>query len=134
MICSTVAYLVAEEMYPNSIYDRLLELDGINIPKSISESVDIKNIPCAKVMQKKLDTISYEASIEDALLAFKTSNHNELPVVKNKKIVGLLSREDLIKNASESNAKTIEKIYKKNPNCIIVSGLIGIVWVSILIP
>ncbi len=118
MICSTVAYLVAEEMYPNSIYDRLLELDGINIPKSISESVDIKNIPCAKVMQKKLDTISYEASIEDALLAFKTSNHNELPVVKNKKIVGLLSREDLIKNASESNAKTIEKIYKKNPICV----------------
>ena len=115
MICSTVAYLVAEEIYKDSIYDRLLELEGIAIPKSLSESVNISNITCAQVMQKKLDTIQVNATIVEALNLFKTIDHSELPVIDNKKLVGLLAREDIIKAATIENNDTINKIYKKNP-------------------
>ena len=66
-------------------------------------------------MQKKLDTIQVNATIVEALNLFKTIDHSELPVIDNKKLVGLLAREDIIKAATIENNDTINKIYKKNP-------------------
>jgi|AGTN01.2.fsa_nt_gi Predicted transcriptional regulator, contains C-terminal CBS domains len=65
-----------------------------NLQKSIH---DIGQTPVKDVMTKDVITIAPENDVEDAAAVMVRYNINRLPVVKNKKLVGIIARNDIIK-------------------------------------
>lgn len=94
MISCVTSYLVGEQLFGASLYDRLLMLKGINLEKKISSSHPWLNHKVATVMQTKVETLSANMTIEAALEVFYRSKHGGFPVLENGKLVGILSHRD----------------------------------------
>ncbi|WP_224095400.1 chloride channel protein [Nostoc sp. MS1] len=105
MIVSVVAYLVAEKIDKRSIYDLLLEWKGIHITKEPSIEGILGQLNAADVMQGRVETLSSQMSIEEALQAFSNSAHHNFPVLENGKIVGIVTQKDLVNTGSQHLGK-----------------------------
>ncbi|WP_293343278.1 chloride channel protein [Microcoleus sp. CAWBG58] len=110
MICSVVAYLVAEKVDSGSLYDRLLEFSGIHLTKDKPAVDGLSDLYAANVMQRRVETLSSQLTFDEVIQAFSRSHHRGFPVVENGKLVGIISQTDLAK-ASEQNlsGKTLLK-------------------------
>ncbi|MEG3860430.1 chloride channel protein [Microcoleus sp. herbarium12] len=110
MICSVVAYLVAEKVDSGSLYDRLLEFNGIQLTKTKPVTDTLSDLLAANVMQRRVETLSSVLTFDEVIQAFSRSSHRGFPVVENGKLVGIISQTDLAK-ASEQNlsGKTLLK-------------------------
>lgn len=110
MICSVVAYLVAEKVDSGSLYDRLLECNGIQLTKAKPATDTLSDLIAANVMQRRVETLSSLLTFDEVMQAFSRSHHRGFPVVENGKLVGIISQTDLAK-ASEQNlsGKTLLK-------------------------
>jgi CBS domain-containing protein len=65
-----------------------------NLQRSVQ---DIGSTPVKDVMTKDVITIGPENDIEDAAAVMLKYDVNRLPVVKNKKLLGIIARNDIIK-------------------------------------
>ncbi|OKH37504.1 chloride channel protein [Calothrix sp. HK-06] len=95
MIGSVVAYLVAEKILPGSLYDRLLELNGIHLEKEASKEGFLAQISADDVMQRRVETLSSQMSLDEAIQTFSDSQHRNFPVVENGKVVGIVTQKDI---------------------------------------
>jgi|AGSF01.1.fsa_nt_gi Chloride channel protein EriC len=102
MICSVVAYLVAENVDSGSLYDRLLELKGIQLTKDKPAVDALSDLYAANVMQRQVETLSSLMTFDEVMQAFSRSTHRGFPVVDTGKLVGIVSQTDLA-NASNRN-------------------------------
>ena len=102
MICSVVAYLVAEKVDSGSLYDRLLDFNGIQLTKAKPATDTLSDLIAANVMQRRVETLSSLLTFDEVMQAFSRSHHRGFPVVENGKLVGIISQTDLAK-ATERN-------------------------------
>jgi chloride channel protein, CIC family len=102
MICSVVAYLVAEKVDSGSLYDRLLEFNGIYLTKDKPAVDALSDLYAANVMQRQVETLSSQLTFDEVMQAFSRSTHRGFPVVDAGKLVGIVSQTDLA-NASKHN-------------------------------
>uniref|UniRef100_UPI00187E6A41 chloride channel protein n=1 Tax=Microcoleus sp. LEGE 07076 TaxID=915322 RepID=UPI00187E6A41 len=102
MICSVVAYLVAEKVESGSLYDRLLEFNGIQLTKDKPAVDALSELHAANVMQRRVETLSSGLTFDEVMQAFSRSHHRGFPVVDGGKLVGIVSQTDLA-NASKRN-------------------------------
>ncbi|MEK0193536.1 MAG: CBS domain-containing protein [Oscillatoriales cyanobacterium] len=102
MICSVVAYLVAEKVDSGSLYDRLLELKGIQLTKDKPAVDALSDLYAANVMQRQVETLSSQLTFDEVMQAFSRSTHRGFPVVEAGKLVGIVSQSDLA-NAKQRN-------------------------------
>jgi CIC family chloride channel protein len=95
MIGSVTAYLVAESIYGGSIYKHLLDWNGINL--QTSEAIDhrLSGLTAADIMQRRVETLSSQISLDEAIQAFSRSHHRGFPVVDEGKLVGIVTQTDL---------------------------------------
>ncbi|MBE9094017.1 chloride channel protein [Tychonema sp. LEGE 07203] len=100
MICSVVAYLVAEKVDSGSLYSRLLELNGIQLTKDKPAVDALSDLHAANVMQRRVETLSSLLTFDEVMQAFSRSHHRGFPVVDGGKLVGIVSQTDLA-NASK---------------------------------
>lgn len=100
MIGSVSACLVAEQLAPGSLYDRLLEWKGIHLEKEPSHDGVWAKLSAANVMQRRVETLSSSMSLDEAVQAFSHSLHHSFPVVEDGKVVGIISQKDLANIAS----------------------------------
>jgi chloride channel protein, CIC family len=70
MIGSVVAYLVAEQLFPDSIYQHLLTRKGINIARPDLVDRRWEGLIAADIMQRRVETLSSQMTIDDAIQAF----------------------------------------------------------------
>ena len=61
----------------------------------IPKNLDPKNTKISKIMTKNVETISPKKTTLDAIHIMKSKGFRHLPVVENKKIIGILSMRDL---------------------------------------
>ncbi|MEH2156485.1 chloride channel protein [Nostoc sp.] len=117
MIVSVVAYLVAEKIDPRSLYDLLLEWKGIHITKEPSTEGLLAQLSAADVMQRRVETLSSQMSADEAVQAFSHSHHRNFPVLKNGKVVGIVTQKDLVSIASQQlgGDTTISEIMTPEP-------------------
>ncbi|MEH2106961.1 chloride channel protein [Nostoc sp.] len=117
MIVSVVAYLVAEKIDPRSLYDLLLEWKGIHITKEPSTEGLLAQLSAADVMQRRVETLSSQMSADEAVQAFSHSQHRNFPVLKNGKVVGIVTQKDLVNIASQQlgGDTTISEIMTPEP-------------------
>ena len=102
MICSVVAYLVAEKVDSGSLYDRLLEFNGIQLTKEKPAVDALSDLYAANVMQRQVETLSSLLTFDEVMQAFSRSTHRGFPVVEAGKLVGIISQTDLA-NAKNRN-------------------------------
>lgn len=105
MIACSIASFVGDKILPESLYDRLMVWNGINLRtqdedgKDADEESDTERaltLKAVDVMKYAPDqTISSQTPIADALNMFKASTLRGLPVVDKGKLVGVLSQNDL---------------------------------------
>lgn len=106
MMSSVVAYLVAEKVSPGSLYNRLLQRQGIDLTQTGSEPDSVEGmldrLTAADIMQRRVETLSSELSLAQAMKAFARSHHRGFPVIENGRLVGILTQTDLTKIGSRS--------------------------------
>ena len=95
MIVSVSAYLTSELIEEGSLYDRLLEFNGIHLSKETQSQQPWTDLTAAHVMQPRVETLSSQLRLEEALQAFSQSSHRTFPVVESGKLVGMLSQKDI---------------------------------------
>jgi len=95
MIGCVVAYLVAEQTTKGSIYDRLLERQGIYLEAQTSDSSLLAKLTAAEVMQRRVETLPSQLPLEEVLQAFSRSQHRGFPVIDGEKLVGIITQSDL---------------------------------------
>jgi chloride channel protein, CIC family len=96
MIGVVTAYLVAEKLEAGSLYDRLLETNGIYLDKIAKSSEPWTELTATQVMQSRVETLSADLSLEAALQLCSQSSHRTFPVMAAGRLVGILSQRDLV--------------------------------------
>ncbi len=117
MIGSAVAYLVAEQVVPGSLYDRLLEWNGIHLKKEPATGGLLAQLRAIDVMQRRVETLSAQMNLEEAVQAFSHSQHRNFPVVEKGKLVGIITQKDLADIAKErlGGEKTVSELMTPEP-------------------
>ncbi|PIG92223.1 chloride channel protein [Gloeocapsopsis sp. IPPAS B-1203] len=97
MIGSVTAYLIADKFFPGSLYDKLLELKGIRLPKEGPIQGLLIELKAKDVMQPRVETLAAQLSLDETIQAFSRSQHRGFPVVDEGKLVGIVTQADLAK-------------------------------------
>jgi CIC family chloride channel protein len=97
MIVSVTSYLVADQLVPGSLYDKLLLLNGIKIEKDATREGVLTQLTAQDVMQERVETLETQMSVDEVIQAFSRSHHRGFPVVENCKLVGIITESDLQK-------------------------------------
>lgn len=95
MIVSVTSYLIAELIEEGSLYDDLLEFKGIHLTKETTAQDPWTELTASDVMQPKVETLSSQMRLEEALQAFSQSSHRTFPIVESGKLVGILTQKDI---------------------------------------
>jgi CIC family chloride channel protein len=106
MVGSVTSYLVADKLMPGSLYTKLLDLSGINIENTLPVEGALTKLTARDVMQRRVETLDADISVEEAVQAFSRSHHRGFPVVEQGKLVGIVTQTDLLK-IRESTAHTL---------------------------
>ncbi|UBF24441.1 chloride channel protein [Kovacikia minuta CCNUW1] len=99
MISAVTAYLIADRFAPGSLYTHMLELKGIRLEPETTNDALWTRLTAADVMQKKVETLTSQISLDEAVQAFSRSHHRGFPVVDDGKLVGIVTLTDLDKVA-----------------------------------
>ncbi|MBW4434267.1 MAG: chloride channel protein [Pelatocladus maniniholoensis HA4357-MV3] len=105
MVGSVTSYLVADKLMPGSLYTKLLELSGISIKNPVPVEDTLTNLTAKDVMQRRVETLDAQISVEEAVQAFSRSHHRGFPVVEESKLVGIVTQTDLLKIRDRNLAK-----------------------------
>jgi CIC family chloride channel protein len=114
MIVSVTSYLVADKVVPGSLYDKLLQLNGIKIQKNAPIEGILTQLTAQDVMQQRVETLDTEMSIDEVIQAFSRSHHRGFPVVEESKLVGIVTQSDL-QNRYSPNLFTLREIMTPEP-------------------
>ncbi|MBD2005130.1 MULTISPECIES: chloride channel protein [Cyanophyceae] len=95
MIGSVVSYLVSEKITRGSLYSRLLEWNGIHLEKKPTTDGLLANLKAEDVMQRRVETLPSNISLDEATQAFSRSHHRGFPVVDKGLLVGIVTQTDL---------------------------------------
>ncbi|WP_373544108.1 chloride channel protein [Chamaesiphon sp.] len=96
MIGVVTANLVAEKLDAGSLYDRLLEANGIHLADTTRSPEPWAELTATQVMQRRVETIASDLTLDDALQVFSQSSHRTFPVMADGKLVGILSQQDMV--------------------------------------
>jgi chloride channel protein, CIC family len=110
MISSITAYFIGESFCPGSVYDRLLELDGIHLPEH-SDSSPLDLLTVGECMQHQVVTLEASMSRHEAAEIARHSEHKGFPVLRSGILVGVLTKNDLLERTHE----TVEELMTPNP-------------------
>lgn len=95
MIVSVTSYLVADQVVPGSLYEKLLLLNGIKLQKNVPLEGVLTELKAQDVMQQRVETLEAEMSIEESIQAFSRSHHRGFPVVEKNQLVGIITQSDI---------------------------------------
>lgn len=116
MIGSVIAFLIADRFDPGSIYTRLLARNGIVLDSTPAADRPWAKLSAVDVMQRRVETLSSQMSLQEAMEAFSRSHHRGFPVVDQGRLVGIVSQSDLSEAASRQSTEIcLQDIMTPNP-------------------
>ena len=117
MIVSVTSYLVANKVAPGSLYDKLLEWNGIIIEKNPPVDGLLTKLTAQNVMQQRVESLDAQMTAEELIQAFSRSHHRGFPVVEENKLVGIITQSDLqkLRERHLSNNTPIREIMTPEP-------------------
>ena len=117
MIGSVTAYLVAETTHSGSIYKHLLASKGIHLKPETAIDTRLSGLTAADIMQRRVETVSSQMTLDEAMQAFARSHHRGFPVVDSGKLVGIVTQADLTRITDRQLAgdQSLNLIMTPNP-------------------
>ncbi|WP_295614823.1 chloride channel protein [Chamaesiphon sp. GL140_3_metabinner_50] len=109
-IGSVSAYLVAEQLFPGSIYQHLLTSRGIEIDRPDLAQRRWVGLTAADLMQRSVETLTCDTTISAAVTAFANSSHRGFPIVDDGKLVGILTQSDLSNSQQQDRQTSISTL------------------------
>jgi CIC family chloride channel protein len=100
MITCVVSYLISDQLSKGSLYQRLLEWKGYTLPTPTSEPNSLAGLTAADLMQRRVETLASQMTLDEAVQAFSRSHHRGFPVVDNENLVGIITQTD-VANATQ---------------------------------
>lgn len=115
MIGSVISYLIANKIAPGSLNDKLLELKGIKLKKQNPVENILSELTVQDVMHRRVETLSPDMTLDEALQAFSRSKYRGFPVVESDKLVGIVTQRDLDNIRVEHGDTTLREVMTLNP-------------------
>lgn len=100
MVTCGVSYLIADKLAKGSLYQRLLEWKGYTLPTQSTQQASLAGLTAADLMQRRVETLASQMTLDEAVQAFSRSHHRGFPVVDNGQLVGIITQTD-IANATQ---------------------------------
>lgn len=117
MISCAVAYISAETLESGSIYRYLLLHMGMDLQEKGQTSEDnfLVHLKAGDVMQSQVETVNPDMTVTQLLELMSASHHRGFPVVKDDRLLGIVTQSDLGKVKSDKSQITIAEIMTRNP-------------------
>ncbi len=115
MISCASSYLVSDFFVKGSLYQKLLEWYGYKLPQKDFLTNTLTDLTAADVMQQQVETLASHLSLEETLLAFTRSPHRGFPVLKEGKLVGIITQSDLDQEELLRQPRLLQEIMTPNP-------------------
>ncbi len=100
MITCGISYLIADKFTKGSLYQRLLEKKGYILPTQTIEKQSLVGLKAADLMQRRVETLASQITLDEAVQAFSRSHHRGFPVVDRGELVGIITQTD-VANATQ---------------------------------
>jgi chloride channel protein, CIC family len=129
MISSVVAYWVAENLSPGSLYSRLLKRQGIELsPTNESRSQGmLDRLTADDIMQRRVETLCSDLPLQQAIKTFARSHHRGFPVLEKGRLVGILTQTDLTKLTPLPENATIREVMTSQPVTVSATDTLSVV-------
>src|SRR5919199_543095 len=101
MITCVISYMISDKLAKGSLYQRLLEWKGYTLPAQTVERGSLAGLTAADLMQRRVETLASQMTLDEALQAFSRSHHRGFPVVDDGELVGIITQTD-IANATQN--------------------------------
>ncbi len=95
MICSVFAYLVSDKIDKQSLYDRLLKLNNMQLRDDQLDQAALGKLRARDVMQSQVETLPTHFTLHQVKQEFSKSQHRGFPVVDKGKLVGIITYKDI---------------------------------------
>jgi len=98
-VLSGLKLLVKEEISGAPVLSSDLRLVGMVTEFDLLLAIDCvgEEFPISRVMHREVISIQADASLEEARYLILTHNHRRLPVLQGEKVIGVLTRRDLLR-------------------------------------
>lgn len=127
MISAVTAWAVSEAIDSRSLFDRLLIWKGIEIERKPSNDSLWAELTAAKIAQSRVETLTSQLTLTEALAAFSRSSHHSFPILDDGRLVGILTQKDLanLPPPDPDREVTIAEIMTPNPICVRPNDLLA---------
>ncbi len=107
MIANAVAYLVASRLLPLTLYESFMFQDGIHLGHSLKSTDALARITAASVMTEEVVTLSEDMTVAEALDVVGNLDFNGFPVIKDGRLAGLVTTNDLKRAVAEGKESEV---------------------------
>ncbi|MEC4804053.1 MAG: chloride channel protein [Jaaginema sp. PMC 1080.18] len=117
MMGSAIAYFVSSLFSRQSLYQRLLEVSGIQLTEETTTNDLLSGLTADDVMQKRVETLPVNFSLDQTIQVFSDAHHEGFPVVDRGELVGLIttSQANQAKRRGQPGDTPIESIMSELP-------------------
>lgn len=116
MLTCALSYVVAESFYPGSIYQHLLEANGMKLNDHLIADNDLLiGLQAKDVMHSEVETLPSGLSLDEVKKVIAFSHHRGFPVVENGRLVGIITQSDLTKLTNTSEDVLLKDIMTLQP-------------------
>ena len=115
MISCAVAYLVAETLFPRSLYEHLLQTKGIDLKEEPPQGDFLSQLTAAQVMQSQVESLASDLTLEQVLPIMSQSHHRGFPVLEQERLVGIFTQTDLANAHQRPRQTPLRELMTPNP-------------------
>ncbi len=97
MITCLCAYFVADRLSPKSLYERLLNLNGIDLHCADSQvPTSFIRLKAKNIMTKEVETLNHRMNMAQVIRIFAQSDHRGFPTIDDEgKLIGIVTQKDV---------------------------------------
>jgi CIC family chloride channel protein len=103
MISNLVSFFIASRFQKEPIYEVLAHQDGIHLPTASQRAIQV-NRRVLLAMRAPAETLDAESTLGETLEKIRTSQHSTWPVISQRGVAGVLSRETM-ETAAEKDGR-----------------------------
>lgn len=108
MAANILAYAISSKLSKGSIYEQISEQDGVHLPTREDQEV-LEGLIIEDAMVREVKSFNHYVKVKDALKESKEDDFSGYPILKNGKLFGMVSTQDLAR--AVVNGKGSEEIH-----------------------